>query len=38
MKDMKREELWKTFNDWSSLTWDNNYGYQVDVTRMEIAA
>ena len=37
MKDMKREELWKTFNDWSSLIWDNNY-YQVDVTRMEIAA
>jgi len=38
MKDMKREELWTTFNDWSSLTCDNNYGYQFDVKRMEIAA
>lgn len=38
MRDMKRGELWQIFNDWSSLTWDNNYGYQLEVMHQEIAA
>ena len=38
MKDMKREELWPIFRSWSSLTWSNNYGYQLDMMHMEIAA
>ena len=38
MRDMKRPELWKIFNDWSSLTWDNNYGYQLEVMHMEVTA
>ena len=38
MKDMPRTELWKIFGDWSELTWDNSYGYQIDVQTTEIAA
>ena len=38
MKDMKREELWTIFRNWSELTWSNNYGYQLDVMHQEIAA
>ena len=38
MKDMKREELWPIFRNWSELTWSNNYGYQLDVMHQEIAA
>jgi broad specificity phosphatase PhoE len=36
MKDMKRSELWVIFRDWSEMTWDNDYGYQVEVTKTEI--
>ncbi len=38
MKDMKREQLWPIFQNWTELTWSNNYGYQLDVMHMEIAA
>ena len=38
MKGMKRVELWQIFNDWSTLTWDNSQGYQLEVMHMEIAA
>ena len=38
MRDMKREELWPIFQSWSELTWSNNYGYQLDMMHMEIAA
>ena len=38
MKDMKREELWSIFRNWSELTWSNNYGYQLEVMHQEIAA
>ena len=38
MRDMKREELWSIFRSWSELTWSNNYGYQLDMMHMEIAA
>ena len=38
MRDMKREELWPIFRSWSELTWSNNYGYQLDMMHMEIAA
>ena len=38
MRDMKREELWSIFQSWSDLVWNNNYGYQLDTTHMEIAA
>ena len=36
MRDMKREELWKIFGQWSELTWDNDRGYQVEVNKTEI--
>lgn len=38
MRDMKREELWALYREWSHLIWDNNYGYQLDVVQLEIAA
>ena len=38
MKDMTRKELWKIFGDWSELTWDNSYGYKIDVSNTEIGA
>ena len=38
MRDMKRDELWSIFQSWSELTWSNNYGYQLDMMHMEIAA
>lgn len=38
MKAMKREELWPIYQRWSELTWSNDYGYQLDIMRKEIAA
>jgi len=38
MRDMKREELWPIYQSWAELTWSNNYGYQLDIMRTEIAA
>lgn len=38
MRNMKREELWSIFQSWSDLIWNNNYGYQLDMMHMEIAA
>ena len=31
LQKMTRKELWQIFSDWSQLTWDNSYGYQIDV-------
>ena len=37
MKNMKREQLWPIYQRWSELTWSNDYGYQLDIMRTEIA-
>ena len=31
LRAMKRKDLWEVFNRWSELTWDNHFGYQIDV-------
>jgi len=36
MRDMKKEQLWEIFKQWSELTWDNTCGYQVEVNKTEI--
>ena len=36
LRDMKRDELWKIFGQWSELTWDNSCGYQIEVNKTEI--
>ena len=38
MKDLGRSDLWGIFRDWSELTWDNNHGYQLEVSATEIQA
>ena len=38
MRDMSRGELWPIFQSWSELTWDNQYGYQLDMMHQEITA
>jgi hypothetical protein len=38
MKDMKRAELWKIFGSWNELTWENNHGYQIEISATMIAA
>ena len=38
LRDMRRDELWKIFGQWSEFTWDNDCGYQIEVNKTEIAA
>ena len=38
LKEIKVKELWKIFNMWAQCTWDNQWGYMIEVNRSTLEA
>ena len=38
LRSTDTNKLWGIFGEWGQLTWDNDHGYQIDVTKTMVTA
>ena len=38
MRDMPRDKLWGIFGEWAEKTWDNSFGYRLEILKTKLEA
>ena len=38
MRDMSRDKLWGIFGEWNEHTWDNSFGYRLEILKTKLEA
>ena len=38
MRDMSRDKLWGIFGEWAEYTWDNSFGYRLEILKTKLEA